>query len=133
MDAKLSVSIFSRHDNLLRLLSTLLSRQPGIEVVSDTTDPLELVEQVKVRKPAVALLDDFRVADMGWLCRNVVAAFDKTSLVILRSPLGQATDDVPAGLKHLNLQKPVRVPALVERLEVFVNGTKLQDSPAIVC
>lgn len=133
MDAKLSVSIFSRHDDLLRLLSTLLSRQPGIEVVSATTDPLDLVEQVKLRKPAVALLDDFHVPDMGWLCRNVVAAFDKTSLVILRSPLGGATEDVPADLRHLELQKPVRVPALIERLEEFVNGTKPPDSPSIAC
>ncbi len=133
MDPKLSISIFSRHSDLLRLLSALLSRQSGIEVVSASTDPLEFTEQVKLRKPAVALLDDFMVPDLVYLCREVAAAFDKTALVILRSPLGVATEVIPADLRHLELQKPLRVPALIQRLAEFVNSTRLPDSSAVEC
>ncbi len=134
MKARFTISLFSRHQDLLQLLSALLARQADIEVVSATVDPLEFAEQVRLCKPSVALLDDFHVPDLADLCHDVMDAFDKTSLVILRSPLGGRVTALPHDLRRLELQKPVRVPNLVRRLEDFAgNSMMLQDSQPIVC
>jgi DNA-binding NarL/FixJ family response regulator len=134
MQARFTISLFSRHPDLLQLLSALLARQEDVEVVSATVDPLEFAEQVRLCKPSVALLDDFHVPDLADLCRDVVDAFDKTSLVILRSPLVGRLPALPHDLRCLELQKPVRVPNLVRRLEDFAtNSMTHHDSATIAC
>ena len=129
----LTVALFSRHDDLLRLLSALLSRQAGVAVVSATGDPLELVEEVGRHHPAVAVLDDFHVSELSLLCADVLAASATTALALLRSPLGIASEELPPGLQRLELQKPIRVPDLVRSLEDFVGETRQRGSQPIAC
>ncbi len=119
MESTQSLTLFSRHEGLLRAMEALLSRSQGIRVVSATTDSARLIEDIKRLTPVVALIDDFKLPNLPSLCEQIRELSGCTKVAILRSPVSLVPHARPTDLEYLDLMKPIRVRDLAGEIEAF--------------
>jgi hypothetical protein len=119
MESTKSLALLSLHEGVLRSMAELLSRAPGIQVISATGDSARLIEDIRLLAPDVALIDDFKLPSLPSLCEQIRQLFGQTKLAILRSPVSFVPHPLPSGLEYLDLMKPIRVRDLAREIEAF--------------